>query len=263
MRNYIKLLSVALLVSGATQVNAATDPIAMGLSAAGYRSATLNGAQVAAVFGELPDGTQLNSFRSKLRAYEESRAPAAHVAAPAGNVVALVGLGLSAKAAAFVDTLEEATVGAKITGLPAIDFSAGRAAATGAAYSSTLTALAAVPGFSALKQGNQAYFAATLKALFDAKDDITMAIAESARSGALSAASRTLAGDIALVPQGDAKADPAKVLANLFEREYNRSGVQTPNPGAAGWLDTIALPAHIKAELEKETTWTAILAAVK
>jgi hypothetical protein len=51
-------------------------------------------------------------------------------------------------------------------------------------------------------------------------------------------------------------------LANLFEEAYNASGVQTVTPQAA-WLDAATLPPAVKAELEKEATWTAILAAIK
>ena len=179
------------------------------------------------------------------------------------DMAALQSLGLTQPAARFVATLENTVVGAKITGLPAIDFTSDAATTvTTAAYKPAMDALVCVPGFSVLKSGNVAYAALSLKNMLIAKDDITTAIAESAIAGALTAASGTLAADIALIPQADARVAPAKILANLFERAYNTSGVTTPSVAAATWLGTVALPAAVKAELEKDSTWTAILAAI-
>ena len=280
MKNYIKLLSVALLVSGATQVSAMDAGIYAEIKKQGRPVSTFTGKDYLDIVGQAPKGTVLSALKSRLQALADLDPTAVKVAAAAParapapvlpgapvvdpDVAALVAAGLTQPAATFVAFVDKAPVGAAVTGLPPVDFTDGNAgaiAATGTAYGPAVTALAAIPGFSTLKNGNKIYFVAALKSLIDARADLGNAIGESATTGALTAASGVFAADGALITQADAKAAPAKVLANIFEKLYNASGVQAAT--ARAWLDAAALPAAVKTELEKEATWTAILAAAR
>ncbi len=102
MKSYIKLLSAALLVAGATtQVNAAQFDGQIGLvrAASGKASGAITGAEYQAVFGALPKGTLLSAINSRVQAIDDLAAAIANEIAqletagmPKANATFLVNL---------------------------------------------------------------------------------------------------------------------------------------------------------------------------
>lgn len=273
MKSYIKLLSAALLVAGATtQVSASVMEVEFAkFRANGISSSTMHGGHVATALNNmalvadgLPETAQVKSFISKFRAWEEAN-PIAGGGGGGLTTPALGGYteedtslmkthGHTDGAIILLGALDN-TPGFSKARSSAIDFSdAAHANQTVADYTASVSALAAVPAVTSLKKGNQLYVVKAISQLLAQKDDVTTAICEAVLKRPLT----KFAGSAGVITEADSKAAVGKVLAGLVKEIYDAEVTVLPVTNAN--LDKDPL---VTTELEKDATWTAILAALK
>jgi len=268
MKSYIKLLSAALLVAGAaTQVNASSsteDQMFKSVRTAGHTSEKLSATQVGEILslGGPVKSSVRDAFKSKFKAWEEANPIAGgggHTALALGgyseaHTLLMKAHGHTDPAIILIGELDNTANFTKLRST-AIDFSSKLAAdQTVLDYQPSVAALSAVTAFTSLKKGNQLYLVKAISELLAQKDDVTTAIAEAVQKTALT----KFTGSAAVITEADSKASVGKVLAGLVKGIYDAevTGLATTNAN----LDKNAL---VTTELEKDATWTAILAALK
>jgi hypothetical protein len=269
MKSYIKLLSAALLIAGATTQVSAMEAEFAKLRVAGVSSSTLHGNHINAAkknmgfdtFG-LPETAEIRGLQSKFRAWEEAN-PIAPAPAPTSLTLGGYSEAITADMKAHGHTDAAITLLGALDNTAAftkarstaIDFSdAMNANQTVADYTASVSALAAVPAVTSLKKSNQLYLVKAISELLGQKDDVTTAISEVVQAKALT----KFTTKPAIITEADSKSAVGKVLAGLVKDIYDAEVTHLPMTNAN--LDKDAL---VTTELEKDATWTAILAALK
>jgi hypothetical protein len=255
MKNYIKLLSVALLFGGVSQINA-SDTLVEGLYKNGLRSTTLTGGNYYAALGipGLPDGDALRSMQSRLRAYEESLETSARVAPVAS--------GGALDISDLVTLLS--TARGHIGAYPALAFDGGAKkldAGVLAAHRKSYAEIMKLDAFKNLRAANIAvlsHIVSTLVIDADLETNFKLVAAGKVTNG-------TYSGDTDVLTEANL-AKPFAALAALIEKRYNAAmGPKTFYDGTTAVSSLYAdepLPKAVVAKLADETELTAYLTAL-